>query len=143
LKLRVIRKFLDLPAQQRQIYAKAFFLLVLVRFGLWILPFRTLQRILEKTFPAPVETNPDAPPSEPFSRAVHAVSGYVPSATCLAQALTLRAQLAREGICSDLAIGVARDDVSGIAAHAWLEVDGKVVIGGGGMERYTRMGGPE
>lgn len=79
------------------------------------------------------------PAVEPFSSAVCAASPYVPSATCLTQALTLRALLARAGIPSALAIGVARGDASGIAAHAWLEVDGEVVIGEGGMERYTRL----
>ena len=45
----------------------------------------------------------------------------------------------REGIHSDLAIGVARGDESGIAAHAWLEIDGTVIIGGEERDRYTRL----
>jgi hypothetical protein len=53
--------------------------------------------------------------------------------------MTLRALLAREGIYSDLAIGVARGDKSGIAAHAWLEIDGTVIIGGEECDRFTRL----
>jgi len=34
---------------------------------------------------------------------------------------------------------VARGDESGIAAHAWLEIDGIVIIGGEERDRYTRM----
>jgi len=55
---------------------------------------------------------------------------YVTFTTCRAQALTLQALLSREDIRSDLAIGVARGDESGIAAHAWLEIDRSVIIGG-------------
>jgi len=76
---------------------------------------------------------------EKYSWAVRAVSPYVPSATCLTQALTLQALLSREGIHSDLRIGVARDDASGIIAHAWVEIDGAVIIGGQERDRYTRL----
>ena len=112
---------------------------------MWLLPYRKLQKILEKRFPRPAPA-PGTPlqPEKRFtakkmSAAVRAVSPYVPSATCLAQALTLRALLSREGLCSNLAIGVARDDESEITAHAWLEVDGTAVIGGEQRNNYTRL----
>jgi hypothetical protein len=129
----------------QQIVLKAFFLLSIIRLGMWLLPFRTLQRILERLFPYPVTAtwqslSPEKVTSaKKFSWAVRAVSWYVPSATCLAQALTLKALLAREGISSNLAIGVARGDESGIAAHAWLEIDGTVIIGGEERDRFTRL----
>jgi len=112
---------------------------------MWLMPFRTLQKSLDRLFPCPVTATRESLSPEKVllakkgAWAVRAVSRYVPSATCLAQALTLQALLSREGICSDLAIGVARGDESGIAAHAWLEVDGSVIIGGEERDRYTRM----
>jgi hypothetical protein len=139
LKIPPLRKFFSLPAKERYILVKAFFLLIIIRLGLWFLPFRTLQKTIERLFHSPTTSHEPSLPPEKFSWAVVAVSPYVPSATCLAQALTLQSLLSREGIHSDLEIGVARDDVAGIAAHAWLEVEGQVVIGGEGMERYTRM----
>lgn len=142
MKLRVLRKFLDLPKKERQILAKAFFLLILVRLGLWLLPFRTLQKTLETLFPPPVTSDAEAATPvapETISRAVRAASPYVPSATCLTQALTLRALLSRVGIPSELEIGVTRDDEEGFAAHAWLEAGGRVVIGGERLDRYTRL----
>ena len=139
LKIPPLRKFFSLPAKEQQILVKAFFLLIIIRLGLWLLPFRTLQRTLANLFQSPVTINRQSPSPEKVSWAVSAVSRYVPSATCLAQALTLQALLSQEGIHSDLALGVARDDATGITAHAWLEIDGTVIIGGQERDRYTRL----
>jgi hypothetical protein len=139
---RVLRKFLDLQQEKQQIILKAFGLLILVRLGLWLLPYKILQRCLETLFPSPVtydaqEAAPAALETIPW--AVRAASAYVPSATCLTQALTLRTLLAQEGIPSKMEIGVTRDDEAGFAAHAWLEAGGRVVIGGERLDRYTRL----
>ena len=139
MKIPPLRKFFSLPAKEQQILVKVFFLLIIIRLGLWLLAFRTLQRILERLFHYPVTSDRQAPSPEKFSWAVVAVSRYVPSATCLAQALTLQALLSREGIHSDLALGVAREDKPGIIAHAWVEIDGTVIIGGQERDRYTRL----
>ena len=134
-----LRKFFSLPVKERQILLKAFILLILIRLGLWLLPFRTLQRTLERLFQHPVTSDSRSPSPEKFSWAVSVVSQYVPAASCLTQALTLQALLSREGIHSDLAIGVARDDATGITAHAWVEIDGRVIIGGQERDRYTQL----
>ena len=139
LKIPPLRKFLSLPVKERYILLKAFFLLLIIRLGLWLLPFRTLRRTLANLFQSPVTINRQSPSPEKVSWAVSAVSRYVPSATCLAQALTLQALLSQEGIHSDLALGVARDDATGITAHAWLEIDGTVIIGAQERDRYTRL----
>ena len=139
MKIPPLRKFFSLPAKDRLILVKAFFLLFFIRLGLWLLPFRTLQKTLERLFHHPDTSHEPSLSPKKVSWAVSAVSLYVPSATCLAQALTLQALLAREGIRSELGIGVARDDTSGITAHAWLEVDGKVIIGGQERDRYTQL----
>ena len=112
---------------------------------MWLVPFRTLQQTLKRIFPCPVTaTGQSLSPekvlfTKKVSWAVKAVSRYVPSATCLAQALTLQVLLSQEGIYSDLAIGVARGDESGFTAHAWLEADGAVIIGGEEREHFTRL----
>lgn len=50
-------------------------------------------------------------------------------ATCLRQALVAWWLLGRIGIVSKLVIGV-RNDKHGFSAHAWVEYQGRVVIGG-------------
>jgi hypothetical protein len=69
--------------------------------------------------------------------AVIVASQYIPRATCLAQALAAQILLARECYQSNLRIGVAKGDKDQLEAHAWLESDGKVLIGGSGINRYT------
>ena len=50
--------------------------------------------------------------------------------TCLVQALAARRWLARQGIESDLKLGARLADQQQLDAHAWLEVDGRIVVGG-------------
>jgi hypothetical protein len=63
------------------------------------------------------------------SRAVVRASRLVPAPTCLAQAIAARDLLARRGVATDLRLGVARDDLGRMSAHAWLEHQGRVVLG--------------
>ena len=71
--------------------------------------------------------------------AVRGVSRAVPGATCLTQALAAQILLSRRGCSSRLRIGVARGPAGGLLAHAWLESDGVVVLGGPHVESYTPL----
>lgn len=51
-------------------------------------------------------------------------------ATCLARALVVEALLRRHGYAVQMRIGVRRPESQSFAAHAWLEYDGKIVVGG-------------
>ena len=62
----------------------------------------------------------------------------MPRATCLTQALALRSLLAADGRPSALRLGVARER-RGFEAHAWLESEGRILIGGGDVQRYTPL----
>jgi hypothetical protein len=135
----VLIKFSKLPGKEKQIIVKAYFLLVLIRLALWLLPFRMLQLMLEKLSRHPGNSNVQPAPPEMVAWAVGIASRYVPRATCLVQALTAKTLLAHEGIHSNLEIGVARDDRSQVIAHAWLEIDGIVIIGGQERDQYTRL----
>jgi hypothetical protein len=50
------------------------------------------------------------------------------AAPCLPTALAAQFMLRRRGVTSKLCLGVRRD-ASALAAHAWLEIDRKVVFG--------------
>jgi hypothetical protein len=50
------------------------------------------------------------------------------NAACLPQALAVQAILRRRGIASLLCLGVARDGRQ-LAAHAWIEIGHKTIIG--------------
>jgi hypothetical protein len=71
--------------------------------------------------------------------AVTAASRYVPGATCLAQALAAQVLLGRTGYPARLRIGVAKGEERKFEAHAWVESQGRVVIGGPGLGRFTPL----
>jgi hypothetical protein len=54
---------------------------------------------------------------------------FVPSATCLTQALTTMVILGRFGQPASLRIGVAKDEKGKLQAHAWVESRGKIIVG--------------
>lgn len=138
--MKLVRRFLHLPALERWLLVRAALLLGVLRLGLWLLPFQTLRRLVS-TFTASSRRVRDA---ERLSRerivwAVETAARYVsPTATCLTQALAAQALLARRGYPAVLHIGVARDN-NELQAHAWVESEGEVVIGGFELERYTPL----
>jgi hypothetical protein len=123
----------------RRLLAQAAPLVVAARLGLWLLPFRVLPSLLERLarLIARRASMPVAP--ERIAWAVVAVSSYVPLATCLTQALAARALLARQGCPAQLRIGVSRAAHGQLAAHAWVEVDQRVIVGGSISGRYTPL----
>ncbi len=52
-----------------------------------------------------------------------------PEKPCLPQALVVLYGLRRRQLPAELRIGVARDSESGLLAHAWVDSEGKTVIG--------------
>ena len=62
--------------------------------------------------------------------AIARAARFVPRATCLTQALAGQWLLAEKGFGSRVVIGVRKSSQTGVAAHAWLRVDQRVVLGG-------------
>jgi hypothetical protein len=126
-----VRKYLNLPSTDRHLLIKAALLLGAIRLGLWILPFRVLWRFLGRHKHRPAEPR-ETTPSIPMDRLIWGVkvaSRYVPAATCLAQALATRTLLSRNGYPADLQIGVVKTERGELEAHAWVESNGRIVIG--------------
>jgi hypothetical protein len=72
-------------------------------------------------------------------RAVHRAARFVPGSTCLTRALAAHVLLCRMGYSPRLRIGLATDAGPPLMAHAWLELAGVVVIGGGDLEDYVPL----
>ena len=64
-----------------------------------------------------------------LSWAITQAARFIPGASCLTQALSLQVLLSKAGLHSRLCIGV-RKESKGFEAHAWIERDGRVLIGG-------------
>lgn len=124
------RKFRALSAADRRLLAETGLQLVFTRLGLWLLPYERLRRVLRRTRPSRPEQPRDF--TDRVSWAVHAVARRLPGTTCLAQSLTAVTLLQRRGCRADLRIGVQEPRQSAarpLDAHAWVECDGRVVVG--------------
>lgn len=60
------------------------------------------------------------------------------NALCLPRALAAQAMLRRRGIASRLCLGVARDKGE-LAAHAWIECGGAVIVGGHDAAMFRQL----
>jgi hypothetical protein len=127
-----LRRFLRRPAQERALFVKALLLLGLVRLGLWLFPFQTLRRFLDRFAKAPNgQRSADGSSLDQVIWAVEAASRYVPGTrTCLVQALVARLLLVRRGHSVRLRIGVTKSEEGQLEAHAWVESEDGIVFGG-------------
>jgi hypothetical protein len=116
---------------------------------LWVFAVATVRRLVTGVSgPHCTERGPDAcepgtsdgPSVDSISWAVAAASRFVPYASCLTQALVVERFMRRAGFDPTLRIGVARTSNGTMEAHAWIEHDGRVVIGEvADIERFTVM----
>lgn len=145
-----VRKFLCLSAIDRHLLVGAALLLGAIRLGLWLLPFQTIRQLLAKMTQHASDARRACAPKrcsaqardypERIVWAVVAASRYVPKATCLTQALGAQVLLALRGYPAHLHFGVTKKGEEGqFEAHAWVEIQGKVLIGGSELGRYTPL----
>jgi hypothetical protein len=111
---------------------------VAVRIALWTVPSARLLRFVRRRVDAVVGAVPDGADGFRIAWAVRAASRRVPRATCLVQALTVQLLLARHGYVSVLRVGVKRDD-GAFKAHAWVEFQGRVVVGADGHSGFMPL----
>src|SRR5467141_1529215 len=100
--MKKIVKGLQLSSADRGLLLGSALLLIAIRLGLWLLPFRILLRLL----PAASQRREEEQLS--IARAawsVRVMSRYVPAASCLTQALAMLVLLNRFGHSSELRIG--------------------------------------
>ena len=138
-----LQKFRLLPPTDRTLLVQAVLLLAVTRVALACLPFRFVRRLFSPPVP------PSGPPAHASSRAVDRIGWAVHAAgrrmlktkPCLAQALVAHRFLIRSGHASELKIGVTRDDMGNLAAHAWVECRKNVIIGNlPDLARYRPLG---
>lgn len=138
---RIIR-LLCLSRADRSLFIKSWGLLGLIRLGLCLFPFQTLRAWLVPRARRRCILSVDEQPSY-LSRvtwAVRVASRYLPGApTCLVQALATQALLARRGLPARLLIGLTQGADGHFEGHAWVESDGRIVMGKGGHERYVPL----
>lgn len=143
--MRRMLNFLRLPFREKSLLLKSAFLLSAVRLGLTLFSFKTLQGLLEGVRQRRSNGGNADLPLDRIAWAVETGGRYVPRTTCLSKALTAQALFIRNGYQSNLHIGVLRNKVGKLEAHAWVTIHGQVVIGGGGrdLSKYASLVGGE
>jgi hypothetical protein len=136
-----VRKFLRLPSSEQRLLITALFLVGGVRSGLSLLPFATVRRITARMMRGRTRRGEEMPLAR-IVWSVEVTSRYVPRATCLTQAIAAQTLLARRGYRSQLRIGVARDRDGSFIAHAWVEHEGRIVLGQREGQEFTPLPSP-
>jgi hypothetical protein len=137
-----LRKFLRLPPADRRLFLRAWLLLLAVRLGLWLAPFRYQYQFWRRLIAMAPGVPSAADTADHIAWAVPLAARYVPRATCLTQALAMQIMLCHEGAPGELRLGVARDEAGRLTAHAWVEHAGQVLIGGGQLGKYNIFSNP-
>jgi hypothetical protein len=138
--MRSIRRFFALPAVERSVFLTAVPAVLIVRILLWTLPSRVIIRTTARLARGDrTATRMPRVASSIITRAVERASRRVPGATCLTQALSAQMILRHHGHHSRLCLGVARDASGDFRAHAWLESEGRILIGGRGVSGLARL----
>jgi hypothetical protein len=136
--MRRIHKFLKLSSVERRLLIKTWILLGVIRLGLELFPFSTLRKFLFKiTFL--LRSFKKEFSEEYLVWLVMVVSPYVPMTTCLAQALAAQLLIQQAGHQARLHIGVNYGIGGRLEAHAWVESQGRILIGGFDTNRYTHL----
>lgn len=123
-----LRRFIAFPRADRRLFRRALLSLWTVRVGLWVVPFGRLRRSVARASRRRLRA--DLSSAERVAWAVGSASRFVVDPTCLVKALSAKILLGRAGVPAELRIGVAREGGARLRAHAWVECEGRVVIGG-------------
>jgi hypothetical protein len=124
---------------------RAWRLVAWVRFALWRWPYarvreRLVRRRLASRRASALWVGDLDVASDPatLAWAVRTAARRVPFASCLTQALALDALLTEVDLEASVVIGVARRPDGSFEAHAWVEHEGRVLIGGvPDLERFS------
>ena len=141
--MRWFNRWLSLAPSQRLLVIEAAFILVVVRAGLRLISFREMNR-MARYFSRPnllfKGTDKQAP--EQVIWAVDRVGlALLGQNSCLAMALAGQILLGRRGIQSRLRIGVKKTEDGSLLAHAWLEGEHGILLGGASsdLQRYVAL----
>lgn len=121
-----VYRFFKLSNTKKTLFIKSLTLMLFMRISLTMLSFSKIKKI-SKIFSRSNNDKKNNLSIEDIIWSIHAVSNYIPKATCLTQAITAQILLYRHDHPSKLKIGVIKKD--DFEAHAWLEINNKIILG--------------
>jgi hypothetical protein len=129
--MKTIASLVALSREDRALLLKAVGTLVLVHLALHLLPLARVRAWATRR-------GRRGAAAERIAWAVSAASRRMPGTSCLMSAFALQRLLSRAGHESELHIGVAKREGK-LAAHAWVECDGRILIGAREDDPYTPL----
>ena len=124
---RLVRRAAALPRGTWGALARVLPTVLAARVALWVLPYKTVLRMFEPVEGRPVQPYPQL--KQTVRVASWVGKTFLGDMPCLSQALAARWLLSRDGYQAELKIGARMEDGE-LAAHAWLERGGHVILGG-------------
>lgn len=139
--MRRLGKFFRLSGGEKRRFLEAAFWLTIFRAAVLCVPFRVIAGLLGRqrgetavTFSGPAARGEVLA----VARALRVMGRSLPwESTCLVKAAAGKRMLSRRSIPATLYLGVARDDVHQVAAHAWLRSGDVILTGAEERARYT------
>jgi hypothetical protein len=119
-------------------FMEAFLLLHLSKFVILFFPFKKIAAHLGKL---QIETPQEKIMSikiQQVEQAINRASRFtIHDSKCYDQALTGKYMLNRRKLSATLYFGLAKENGSGLSAHAWVRCGTRILTGRAGMENYT------
>jgi hypothetical protein len=137
--MKLLVKFLKLPLAEKILHVEALIAVISAGFVLRLVPFRFIRRSLARRLSSDVTEGPvNWAEIHTIVRSVNFFSRFHPFASCLSKAVAALLLIKHKGGHAVLKIGVAKDEHKNFIAHAWLETNGRIVIGKlPPMSKYT------
>lgn len=134
-----LASFLRLHPAERILLLRSGLTIALVKLALLTFPFHTIRQLVDRIkrwSPA----GGSSPARDRIVCSVTIASHLVPGGrNCLVRAIAAELMLAWAGYPSELTIGVARDASGNFGAHAWVESQGKVLVGQFALGQYQPL----
>jgi hypothetical protein len=136
------QKWKNLDWEQQKLFWRSLFLLkaagFLLRFFLYQDVYKRIENLVPLAKPAAVE--PDLEKAAAIAAIVElAARRRLAQATCLRRSLVLWYLLRRQGIDSEIRLGIRKQDDRALG-HAWVEIDGHIINDDSEtIQHYTRI----
>ena len=127
----VLSSFIKLPSQEKHLALQSLFWVSRLRLMIWIFPFPQVQKRVQEMGSSTLRKDSKPDHDVPMHRIrfmIQMAARYVPSSTCLVQALAGYILFSKYGYTTLIKIGVLNEDGQ-FEAHAWLERGDEVVLG--------------
>ncbi len=122
--MQILNKFIRLSKIKKNLLLKSLFFAFLIRIALYILSFSRIHTYVRNIHQSG-ENNGEK--VEDILWAVKVASDLIPRSTCLTSAILGHIMLSKYNYPSNLKIGINNQHY--FEAHAWLEMDNKIVLG--------------